>query len=564
MKPRPIKLLIVILALFATSLACGLLSGDAPDGPSIDLNNDSGSESQPTEATTQDDSGSADSGGLQPVDEGDSSSGDNTVEPTAVPIVSEPVLLRQWASSATASSAYDVEYWTAAMATGAPNVQTCRDSADAWASLSGDTVEWLEVSFDTPVTPTEINIHENFNPGQIVSVEIIDLDGVYHEIYGSSPEVASCPRILTISQDTFRVINKIRITVDQSVLDIPWNEIDAVELVGFTADGQVAQSDGGGGSDDSGSADNGAGGDGGGFDDVGSSEFPPPANYLGQGGYSPSDPDHPLQSPGRIAVQNHPTLGEIIVVADPLTGLVIMDARGELINVISAQGFSPSDIATGENGEIYVAHPSTNEVIVMDPDGNEVSRFGEQGTGEGGFGISGPQQIADNGGTLYVFDVDPNADNPRELQYFFGGNEVFSAAIDDQTFSAQAMEFGPDQMLYILEDDGAIYQFNQSGDLITVMAEDTLAGTLPTDIAIDSNGFMYVTTWWGEHPIYIFDSSGNLVDNLGLRWDNTDAVPPPGYHYQPVGITVLADGSVIYVSEWGFDFGLVTAYSRPQ
>jgi hypothetical protein len=145
---------------------------------------------------------------------------------------------RQWAISAEASSEYDNPDWAAIQATGAPDtfIDECADLPTAWASLEPDTVEWLELGYDIPVIPTEVNIIQTHSPDQVVAVELIDTGGTYHTIYTGQPtnKWEECPYTLSISvEDAAYQAVGVRITIDQSVIDTTWNEIDAVELVGY-------------------------------------------------------------------------------------------------------------------------------------------------------------------------------------------------------------------------------------------------------------------------------------------------------------------------------------------
>jgi hypothetical protein len=141
---------------------------------------------------------------------------------------------RQWASTATASSEYGEINWAASQATGEPDTDGCGDYTTAWAAEGYDTVEWIELSYDFPVLPTEVNIVQTYNPNQVVSVELLDGWGTYHTIYTGEPEDMSdeCPYTLSIPvEDADYQAVAVKITLDQSVLET-WNEIDAVELVG--------------------------------------------------------------------------------------------------------------------------------------------------------------------------------------------------------------------------------------------------------------------------------------------------------------------------------------------
>ena len=142
--------------------------------------------------------------------------------------------IRQWAVSATASSEYGNPDWAAAHAAGAPDVTACADDSAAWASADSSSVAWLELTYATPVKPSEINIYQTYNPGQIVKVELFPPDSqTGYVAYTAKPaKVDTCPQKLTLSVNDLGPVNRIRITVDQSVLGEGWAEIDAVELVG--------------------------------------------------------------------------------------------------------------------------------------------------------------------------------------------------------------------------------------------------------------------------------------------------------------------------------------------
>lgn len=151
----------------------------------------------------------------------------------------EGELVRQWASFAYASSEYNSPDYGAMQATGAPNTTECGDQPTAWASLSSSTLEWIELDYDIPVYPTEINIIQSYSPDQVVRVEVIDEFMEYHSVYTGAPEdkLDECPYTLSIPVDFDDPVVGVKITLDQSVISSPWNEIDAVELVGFTAGG---------------------------------------------------------------------------------------------------------------------------------------------------------------------------------------------------------------------------------------------------------------------------------------------------------------------------------------
>jgi hypothetical protein len=142
---------------------------------------------------------------------------------------------RQWAVSATASSQYGDTGWSAMQAAGEPDTPNCGDYTTAWASEDYDTVEWIELDYDTPVLPTEVNIYQNYNPNQVIQVALRDLEGNYQTVYLGTPQDESddCPFVLNIPIEGIDwQVDGVKITIDQSVLG-DWCEIDAVELVGI-------------------------------------------------------------------------------------------------------------------------------------------------------------------------------------------------------------------------------------------------------------------------------------------------------------------------------------------
>jgi len=140
--------------------------------------------------------------------------------------------LEQWAASGTASSEYGTSDWTAQQATGAPDTTTCGDQTTAWASANSDTVEWLSLSYATPVYATKVVIYITYNPSYVTLVELQEPNGTYHTVYTATPQTMACPYQLTISiPKTSYLVKSVRVTVDQTTLN-SWSEIDAVQLVG--------------------------------------------------------------------------------------------------------------------------------------------------------------------------------------------------------------------------------------------------------------------------------------------------------------------------------------------
>ena len=158
-------------------------------------------------------------------------------EPVLLTVFADPLcpsngaVCAQWARSANASSQYTPGDWSASAATGVPNVNGCSDDVRAWASIEANGVDWLELSYEKPVIPTEINVYENYGVSSIVKVEIVDLAGASHTVFVAEARRESCPRVLRIPVTFSSPDVGVRISLDQRVIN-DWNEIDAVYLIG--------------------------------------------------------------------------------------------------------------------------------------------------------------------------------------------------------------------------------------------------------------------------------------------------------------------------------------------
>jgi hypothetical protein len=144
-------------------------------------------------------------------------------------------IISEFAVKANASSEYDKNGWSAMQAAGTPNTKTCGDQPTAWASRNSNGKDWLLLQYDRPVIPTRIVVYQTFNPGAVSQVEAIGDDGKYYTVYKGSPGTKfTCPYALEIEVTGISTpVRMLRVTVDQSSTRSGWNEIDAVQLVGY-------------------------------------------------------------------------------------------------------------------------------------------------------------------------------------------------------------------------------------------------------------------------------------------------------------------------------------------
>ena len=168
--------------------------------------------------------------------------------------------LQQWALSASASSTSTTNGtdFTAAQATGAPNVPACGDNPNAWApaTANGGVTDTIDLTYDRYVFVNEVDIFQSYNPGAIVEVDLMAQDGstapiVFWQNVAGDPNpnpATTCPAavdVFTIASNdpggTPDQYNQIRLYVDENLVGDgngdgnPANdyvEVDAVQMVG--------------------------------------------------------------------------------------------------------------------------------------------------------------------------------------------------------------------------------------------------------------------------------------------------------------------------------------------
>jgi hypothetical protein len=176
-------------------------------------------------------------GPVGPTGIGDSSLGKiiTASELTDSKVIADPA--GQWAASATAGSQYGKTQYSAAQATGAPNISVAGNSPDAWCPASKTNgTDWLEVTFAKPVHAAEVRVRQNDAAGAITKIEAIDSDGTAH-VWWDGVDPYKAPAVREIvwfavrAPKTAYLVAKVRITLNLAA-GPGWKEIDAVQLVG--------------------------------------------------------------------------------------------------------------------------------------------------------------------------------------------------------------------------------------------------------------------------------------------------------------------------------------------
>ena len=141
-------------------------------------------------------------------------------------------IVRQWAGAATASSEWSSTEWSAAQASGPPELATCDSVPTNWAPLSGGAdPEWLDLAYAGPVRGIGVDVHEASLEGFVERIEVRDAEGRLHSVWDGEDRTA-CGGILNARWSTLPY-DVVAVIVHTAVEG--WEEIDAVELLGAGA-----------------------------------------------------------------------------------------------------------------------------------------------------------------------------------------------------------------------------------------------------------------------------------------------------------------------------------------
>jgi len=143
--------------------------------------------------------------------------------------------LGQWAVSAVASHEWSTGDWSAAQAVGPPDGGgMCADMPTSWApATGGDTPEWLTLTYAVPVRAASVVVHESWESGFVVKIELIDDEGS-RWLLPTQTDDATCGGTYerTFPPTPYLVSGVVLTTEVQG-----FEEIDAVKLVAASPDG---------------------------------------------------------------------------------------------------------------------------------------------------------------------------------------------------------------------------------------------------------------------------------------------------------------------------------------
>lgn len=126
----------------------------------------------------------------------------------------------------------NIPNWSVLQAIGPPDTHGAGDIVTAWASSTTDSQkEWLMLDYETPVIPTQIDVHETYNPGALERVSIFNEANQEVTIWqGVDPTITTYSRgVSSVPVSVNFKTSRVKIYLDSP--RVPgWNEIDTVGL----------------------------------------------------------------------------------------------------------------------------------------------------------------------------------------------------------------------------------------------------------------------------------------------------------------------------------------------
>jgi len=144
---------------------------------------------------------------------------------------SDRVLVRQWATQASASTEWSANEWSAAQATGPAGAPLCESMPTNWSPADGGTdAEWLALSYAQAVTPVGVRVFESgYESGFVRRIDLEEVGGSTHILWEAQDPTACGGIFGAIGPPLPFAVQGV--TVHTQIAG--WEEIDAVELTGI-------------------------------------------------------------------------------------------------------------------------------------------------------------------------------------------------------------------------------------------------------------------------------------------------------------------------------------------
>ena len=212
---------------------------------------------------------------------------------------------------------------------------------------------------------------------------------------------------------------------------------------------------------------------------------------------------------------------------------------------IPYQLMRPYGVAVDSKGNIYTADQGVDAIFIFNAETNGVQLI--RNGHEAHFGLMDGLAIDDND-WLFVTDSQLHEVQVFNAQHKFVtafGSRVLTRpggiAIDTNNRFIYVVDTGNDVVdVFDADSYKLLRHIGVAGKKHTLTAPGTFS--LPTQVAVDSDGNVYVTDTLNDR-VEIFDADGNFLSTFGQAGDS------PGYFTRPKGIAVDSDGHIWVTDE---------------
>lgn len=269
--------------------------------------------------------------------------------------------------------------------------------------------------------------------------------------------------------------------------------------------------------------------------------------------------DDGLGAPHGLAVAPS---GDIYVAGTADDRIRVLNATGELIHAWGETGqgsgefHTPEEIAVGSDGRVYVADSLNHRIQKFDADGRFIAAFGNAYSGAGQFFHSSGIAF-DPAGDLWVADFGNHriqkftAEGDFLGAYPVGGDDSEPMGIDIDDRGNIYVAEGREHRILVLNAQGrTIREWGRYG-----YGDDEFIG--PTDVAIDSNGDVFVCDH-DNRAVKKFTADGRYLD-----WsieDGIDLESPTGVAIGPNDILYVLDRGTPWVKIFAPDGRCLARY----
>lgn len=242
--------------------------------------------------------------------------------------------------------------------------------------------------------------------------------------------------------------------------------------------------------------------------------------------------------------------GTTVYATDPKRGLWALSATGIVQGVQAFDGIgSYGTLGMFRDGTRYIADPTNHIIWLIQAGSSKATKLlgGSVGVNRGQFGAGSPRVFAF--GFQNTINVLDNIESGTRIQIFSRGGEALTAwnitAVEDGAISTDGLGY-----VYVIgKNTTGIIKIGADGKVVNpALGRFTLAGIIPTAIAVDRFGYIYVATT--DAGIIRLDENGKLSGVIGEPYDEA-AAPKLGQLGKPTALALGQNDNILYIGDSG-------------